>query len=387
MNYLKRVWQKISPGKSSKNLERVLILTSSFGGCGGCEIISKSIALGLQKLQISVDVITHAPEYSFNYRKNGKWTMHETVEELLLLLEHYSIVHIHTTWFAQAWKGGLPKILKKTRCPMVYSCHSLSLAQEVPWRETRETMTKAQEEIMEQADAVIHMTPSGEELAKAHYPKFSDKTVVIPNGITLPVDKDKNKVKEIRAELCPKNEFLLLYAGRVIREKGVFELVDAYNKLRQKYDVSMVLVGAGYAWHEIKKRIKGVDGLMLLGSQEPEKLSQYYHAADAVVIPSYTESFCLVAAEAMAHNTPVLITKTSGPTEAYFLNDQTQRLAIPIEETKSATAIVNAFEYLQKNKKEVTAIQERALSHVRKQYPAQRMVSRTKELYEQLIRN
>jgi glycosyltransferase involved in cell wall biosynthesis len=109
---------------------------------------------------------------------------------------------------------------------------------------------------------------------------------VIPNGIDLPAG--------VGAEADPPE---VLYAGRLSPEKGVEELAVACR------DHNLVVAGDGPLRHLVPQA---------LGFLSADELAERYRRAAVVVVPSRTEGFGVVCAEAMAHGKPVVATAVGG---------------------------------------------------------------------------
>ena len=117
---------------------------------------------------------------------------------------------------------------------------------------------------------------------------------------------------------------LLLYVGRIAPIKGLETLLDAVAGLTARPDGVRLLVIGGDAdepvdGHEaaLRRRLDTLglgDSVRFVGSQPQEALRDFYVAADALVLPSYYESFGMVALEAMACGTPVIASRVGGLT-------------------------------------------------------------------------
>lgn len=104
------------------------------------------------------------------------------------------------------------------------------------------------------------------------------------------------------------DDFLLIYVGRNAREKGLYELRDA---IFPRPGVRLAIVGGGPAHEDLKAYFAGTP-TVFPGYLHGEDLIQAYRAADAFVFPSTTETFGLVALEAMACGLPVIAVKAGG---------------------------------------------------------------------------
>lgn len=121
------------------------------------------------------------------------------------------------------------------------------------------------------------------------------------------------------------DDFVILYSGRIAEEKGVFELIKAFQALSAKYnDLKLMIVGC--CWFPNIMKSPYMDRIMELnfnlsrvifvGYIPMERLAYYYGIADVVAIPSiWDEPFGMVALEAMALSKPIITTDSGGIVE------------------------------------------------------------------------
>src|SRR5437763_16540425 len=115
---------------------------------------------------------------------------------------------------------------------------------------------------------------------------------------------------------------LLLYVGRIAPIKGLETLLDAVGCLRGAGTPARLAVIGGETdeptdGHEadVRRRAAGLglgDGVTFVGAQPQERLRDWYVAADVTVLPTYYESFGMVALEAMACGRPVDASRVGG---------------------------------------------------------------------------
>jgi glycosyltransferase involved in cell wall biosynthesis len=106
-----------------------------------------------------------------------------------------------------------------------------------------------------------------------------------------------------------------LYVGRLVREKGVFELLQAYERLNAEVrsNVGLVFAGDGNARLELEARAaNGSGSVRMLGFLQREELASVYALADALVFPTHSDTWGLVVNEAMACGLPILISEVAG---------------------------------------------------------------------------
>lgn len=104
-----------------------------------------------------------------------------------------------------------------------------------------------------------------------------------------------------------------LYVGRLIREKGLDDLLEAYGKVRSiRPGICLLLVGDGADEPRLRARAASLPGVIFAGFLQPDELPDAYGAADVAVLPTLGDSHGLVVQEAMASGLPVICTSAAG---------------------------------------------------------------------------
>ena len=107
-----------------------------------------------------------------------------------------------------------------------------------------------------------------------------------------------------------------VYVGRLWRDKGVGDLIDAYAKTRSasSAETSLLLVGDGPDEASLRARCaaEGVSDVVFAGFHQQEELAPYYAAADVFVFPTLGDPYGLVVDEAMACGLPVVSSTAAG---------------------------------------------------------------------------
>jgi len=111
-------------------------------------------------------------------------------------------------------------------------------------------------------------------------------------------------------------ERYFLFVGRLVREKGVFELLSGYAKLDEsmRQQVGLVFVGDGAIRPELELRAASISPgvIRFAGFAQREQLAIYYALAEMVILPTYTDTWGLVVNEAMACGLPVIVSQVAG---------------------------------------------------------------------------
>lgn len=140
-------------------------------------------------------------------------------------------------------------------------------------------------------------------------------------------------------EMKKKEIFTYLFVGRIVGDKGINELVEAFEKLHQKYTYTqLVLVGEYEANLDPlkQKTVERIDknlAIRMVGSKRGEDLLAYYAAADCLVFPSYREGFPNVVLEAGAMGLPSIVTDINGSRE--IIENEKNGLIIPSKDSEA----------------------------------------------------
>lgn len=131
----------------------------------------------------------------------------------------------------------------------------------------------------------------------------------------LPIAGELKKQKNaLRAELgIPEESFVILFSGRLIREKGPFQLLEAYRKLQPKHKV-LVIMGDG----EVRRRLQEyvaehkIESVYFCGFQNRKQVPKYYAISDVLVLPSTRDTWGMVVNEALCFELPVIVSDQVG---------------------------------------------------------------------------
>ena len=114
-----------------------------------------------------------------------------------------------------------------------------------------------------------------------------------------------------------KGDFIIGFAGRLVRDKGIVELIRAYQAIRKQYqNVKLMLVGMleirDALPEDVVKTINEDKGIISTGYVGYATIEQYYALMDVYVLPSYREGFPTSVLEASAMEIPVITTRATG---------------------------------------------------------------------------
>lgn len=230
---------------------------------------------------------------------------------------NYDLIHSHY------WLSGCVgrRVRYYWNVPQVIMFHTLGAVKNATGIGAREPESRLQNEkkLIQTCDRIIAATKREKKELCDYYGAFPGNVDIVPCGVNLtlfhPVDRGSARQK---IELNP-DEKVILYVGRFDPLKGLDRLLAAAAWLRKRNRFKLVIVGGDDRDQpEMKRLIEQCyrlgleDSVIFSGRIEQKDLPFYYSAADITVMPSYHESFGLVALESMACGTPVMAGDVGG---------------------------------------------------------------------------
>ena len=146
-----------------------------------------------------------------------------------------------------------------------------------------------------------------------YYGVKSERISIIPLSIdvtyfhnqSLEYRKNKTKLKD-KLQL---KEYVILFIGRIVQEKGIFDLINVFKNIsNNRNDVSLLIIGNGKEEEKIKAIIENKKDIVYLGFVERDQLPIYYSLSDIFILPTHYDPWGAVINEAMACSLPVIST-------------------------------------------------------------------------------
>ncbi|MFD3283115.1 glycosyltransferase family 4 protein [Alteromonas macleodii] len=156
------------------------------------------------------------------------------------------------------------------------------------------------------ANKVIVVGRSLTSTLKMKYPKQKDRITFIPNG-TLAAFGQGCTERDLPKDLAITSGNYILAVARLVPEKGLHDLVDAYNKSETTH--KLVIVGDADHNDDYSRKIKSKasEKVVIAGRRGGSELQSLYKFARVFVLPSYHEGHPIVALEAISAGTQVLL--------------------------------------------------------------------------------
>lgn len=317
---------------------------------GGMNVYVREVARELGRMGVRVDVFTRSqnPEVprvvpmgpncrvihlaagpeSWIPREEAHRHLPEFVARLEAFREQdgarYDLIHAHY------WLSGVAGLTLSSRwgVPLIQMFHTLGRLKNEVARlpEDLEPELRIIEEgrIVAGADRIVASGPVERAHLVWYYRARANRIAVIPCGVDTDLFRPMDQW-EAKATLGLGRSSLLLYVGRLRPIKGVETLLEALARLpaRPGDFPTLFIIGGdadepenGHVGH-LRDRVAalGLEGAVrFLGAQPQERLRLYYAAAEMTVMPSFYESFGMVALEAMACGNPVIASRVGGLT-------------------------------------------------------------------------
>lgn len=127
--------------------------------------------------------------------------------------------------------------------------------------------------------------------------------------------KNKKEIREKkRKELgIPLDAFIILYVGRLVKQKGVQDLIEAFKQIHiQEQNTYLMIVGHGDYEEKLKKQASKIESVIFSGNVKYSKIHELYFTSDIFVLPTYNDHWGLVINEALACELPIITTFSCG---------------------------------------------------------------------------
>ncbi len=234
----------------------------------------------------------------------------------------YDLVHSHY-WLSVAAGELLARRWGVRHLAMFHTLAEVKLRARASEREPQARID-AERVLVHAVDRIVAATEHERQLLRQIYGVPRERVAVIPLGVDLdafrPRDRDGARSVLVRSGVVPRGDVRILVAvGRLEPLKGFDILVRALAQLTVDDDVFLLIAGGDERSAAEQARLEAVarevgcfDRVRFLGAVPHEELEVYYNAADVVVVPSFYESFGLVALEAMASGVPVVASRVGG---------------------------------------------------------------------------
>ena len=233
------------------------------------------------------------------------------------LSDEIDVFHAHD-WLVATAGIGLKHVFRK---PLLVTMHSTEIGRRDGIHTSTEKMIHETEAwLTYEAWKVICCSDYMVSHVKWAFGLPDDKLVMVPNGVNTTVYENlqEQDFKPFRSAFALPEEKLVLFVGRLVYEKGAQVLINAIPRILEKVNAKFVIVGSGYMKEQLSSIVRSMGlehKVLFTGFVDEETLLRLQSCADVSVVPSLFEPFGIVALEAMAAKSPVVVSDTGGLSE------------------------------------------------------------------------
>ena len=368
---------------------------------GGMNVYVRELSRELAQRGLQVDIFTrsqneHSPKVLLwqdgvriiylkagqekPYHKDRVWKhLPEFCQSLqqfcILNSANYDLIHSH--YWLSGWVGL--KLARQNALPLLHMFHTLAslknAATDSLGVSESPVRLQVEKQLVKRTDHILVSSTREKEMITASHGVSPEKITMLPCGVDTDLFQPRS-LKQSQANLSIPPKKFILYVGRIDPIKGIDVLIKAMGlvkaRLGQRDSLHLLVIGgdlthAAQSRHSELNKLKCLtkslqldDTVTFLGAQPQDVLPYYYSAAEACVLPSRYESFGMVALEAMACGTPVIVT-TAGGISAIIKDGQTGFLVPEEDETALAQSILRLV-YNNPSKKHLsTNVRNRAM--------------------------
>ena len=258
----------------------------------------------------------------------------------------YDLIHSHY-WLS----GCVGRLMKELwQVPHMMMFHTLGAVKNAASMEGVEPDIRIKRErgMVQACDRIIAATEQERTDLINYYHAPPGRIAVVPCGVNLELFRSMDK-ELARCYLGLDERRTILFVGRIEALKGIDDLLRAMACLQDYRGIRLVVVGGD---EQSQPELDGLrnlayslgigDSVDFIGMVDQQELPYYYNAADVCVIPSYYESFGLVALESLACGTPIVATRV-GVIESLFERHNAGYMVDDHEPSHLAEGIINVL--------------------------------------------
>jgi glycosyltransferase involved in cell wall biosynthesis len=250
---------------------------------------------------------------------------------------------------------------------------------------------RARSEVINQADLFIAITERAQQ-ALILEGVSKHKIKVVPMGIDLNTFKPELKNQDLLSKLgLREDEFIILFIGRLVREKGIYDLlyaakIIAEDKELNNKNIRFVLVGDGPEKNRLRQQIQKLElshKILLVGNYPYSEIPKLYNLANIFVLPSlstrwWQEQFGMVIVEAFASGIPVISTFSGSLPEVV---DDAGILIQP----NDPFSLYQSIKKLIQNEPLRLEFKEKGIKRARDKYDRAKVAQQLNECYQEIL--
>ena len=282
---------------------------------GGASTPTTEVRDGVQVIRAALDpvAIDFTTETLLAWAQSSE---HALLRAALPLVRRWrpDVVHAHDWLVAQT----AITLAETARLPLVATMHATEAGRHQGWlpRPLNVAIHSVERWLARRADAVIACSSTMHDEITELFELPAEQVQIVPNGIdagrwSVP----SGAAAAVRDRIAPDGP-LIVFAGRLVHEKGVQTLIRAIRPLRETHPgLRLAIAGTGVhepALRALARRLRVARTVSWLGFVPEPELPALLAAADVVAVPSFYEPFGIVALEAAVAATPLVVAATGG---------------------------------------------------------------------------
>lgn len=237
---------------------------------------------------------------------------HHSIEYFLHKAVHHVIKQNYDIIIMENRPAYSLKLVGKTKAKIVYHLHNDKL----------DYNTSEGKRIYDNANKIICVSDYITECVRS-ISENDKKCVTVHNGINLNAfSHRKSKISKTSIGLR-EDDFVLIFSGRINKEKGILELVQAMNKLKNTHVIKLLVIGSSFYGNTnietsfikaLKREASGLsEHIIFTGFIPYDMIPDYLNIADLAIIPSnWDDPFPTTVLEAQAVGLPIITTRRGG---------------------------------------------------------------------------
>lgn len=290
-----------------------------------------------------------------------------------------NIIHTHT-----ATPDGYAGLLLKRRYKIPFIC-SLR-GSDINYYPFRDKLTMAlTKTVLSKADQIVSVSHALRKTAEA-IEKPLRPIRVLHNGCDFMnfSFKEDDRLKTRKDIGVLNNEKVIIFVGALMKDKGVYELINAFRKIISKYPaVHLILLGSGPEDKIIKRVIlenRSDKKIHLIGRRPHDEVVKWLKSSDLFVLPTYNEGLPNALLEAMACGLPVIASNVGGIPEV--VTDGENGILI---DAKNIDALYQAIDYMLPNDNISKSMGNKGKELIENKFTWENNAKNMTDIYESLI--
>lgn len=278
----------------------------------------------------------------------------------LFIVHKYDIIHIHTasgnSFKRKSWYARISKIAKKKVILHIHGGAFKDFYKNSSIRGKKSIIAT-----LNRADKIIVLSDTWKDfLTKLKIP--DSKIEILPNGVLIPPHTTKHST----------NSLNIVFLGRLVKEKGIYELIEAMKMLEDYSDIKLYICG-----DDDKKTTKNIEFLGWINDDEKAKIFQ---KSDIIILPSYIEAMPLSIIEGMSYGLVPIATNVGSIPE--IIDNNKNGILLETPEPKN---ICSAILDIKADKEKRIRMSALARKTIESSYNLEKNLERLIDMYKKLI--